>query len=174
MSLLVSFRALSFPLLANALTVPQHVAELGCHGCSLPITRPVCGCRQIACGSVSHTSDRRDSPVGKQNKAKWHNCLRFDYDCLRTCSCHVQRIQKQTGVCFFLGGLQLRHDHPFICCQIEAGLFAGYIQCQPCRIPLYRCSFHSTTKNLTRPVLLKERHRYFLHCCMQCAPARHL
>ena len=35
----------------------------------------------------------------------------------------------------------------------------------PCSISLYRWSFHSPTKNLMRPVLLKELHMHFLYCC---------
>ena len=37
-----------------------------------------------------------------------------------------------------------------------------------CSIYLYRCSFHSPTKNLMRLVLSKELHRNCLHCCMLC------
>ena len=83
-------------------------------------------------------------------------------------------MQKQTGVCFFLCGLQLRHFHPFICCHLEACFFAGYINTLPCCISLYRCSFHSPTKNLMMLVLLNELLRNFLHCCMLCPFAKHV
>ena len=42
-----------------------------------------------------------------------------------------------------------------------------------CSISLYHCIVHSPTKNCMRPVLLKELHRNFLHCCMLCPPTRH-
>ena len=42
----------------------------------------------------------------------------------------------------------------------------------PCSICLYRCSFHSPTKGLTRLVLLKELHKNVLHCCTLCPLTR--
>ena len=65
------------------------------------------------------------------SKTKQHDIGVFgcDYDCLRTSFSSLQCIQKQTSVCFFLCGLQLRHFHPFICCHLGTGFFAGHIQC---------------------------------------------
>ena len=65
-----------------------------------------------------------------ESKIKQHDIGVFgcDYDCLRTSFSSMQCIQKQTSVCFFLCGLQLRHFHPFICCHLGTGFLAGHIQ----------------------------------------------
>ena len=80
---------------------------------------------------MSHTSDGWDGEILLESKTKQHDIGVFgcDYDCLRNSSCSMQCMHKQTSVCFFLCGLQLRHFHLFICCHLEAGFFAGHIQC---------------------------------------------
>ena len=66
-----------------------------------------------------------------ESKTKQHDIDVFgcDYDCLRTSFSSMQGIQKQTSVCFFLCGLQLRHFHPFNGCHLGTGFFAGHLQC---------------------------------------------
>ena len=74
----MSFRALSLSFLSPCWHL-WHVAQLRCHRRCLPMTRPVCWCRRIVCGSVSQTSDIWYSgyPLGKQDKATCHRCRRL-------------------------------------------------------------------------------------------------
>ena len=128
MFLCMSFSALSFPRLAKALTVSQPVK-----GCSPVRLSETLSPNDQASLVMSTNGVRFCFPLFlyMESKKNQHDIGVFgcDYYCLRTSFSSMQCIQKQTSVCFFLCGVQLRHFHPSICCHLGTGFFAGHIQC---------------------------------------------
>ena len=131
MFLFMSFRALSFPRLAKALMVSQPVEVCMPIRLSQTLSPNDQASLLMLTNRVLFPTLLMDG-TGDILLARQSNMASKSYVVTMTAFEPVLQHavhQKQTGVCFLVCGLQLRHFNSFICRHREAGFFAGYIQC---------------------------------------------
>ena len=122
----------------------------------------------MVCGSVSHTSDRWNARQSNMTSVSSAVTMTAFEPVIVACNAY-KRKQVSASSCVDCSSATSTYSSSVILEQVSSQVTYNALSCSII-LSLYHCIVHSPTKNFIRPVVLKELHRNFLHCCMLCPP----